>query len=196
MDKKETIRSCGKELFSANGFKDTNVADITKKAGVATGTFYLYYASKEKLFMDIYMEENKKLKKAIMAEVDADGEPLQVILDVMQRNIEGMQSNPILKEWFNKEIFNKIEEHFVAESGLENVDFMYATFLELIQKWQSQGKMRADVNPEMIMALFSVVVIIDMHKEEIGMQYFPKIQEYLAEFIVKGLSGTAGKQGM
>ncbi len=192
MDKKEVLYRCGKELFSSKGFKDTNVADITKAAGVATGTFYLYYPSKEKLFMDIYMEENVKLKKAIMAEVDAEGEPMQVIQTMMRRNIEGMRTHPILREWFNREVFYKIEENFIAESGLQRVDFMYADFLEVIKKWQVQGKMRADIDSEMIMALFSVIVIIDLHKEEIGMQYFPKIQEHLAQFVMDGLTFRAG----
>ncbi len=194
MDKKETIRKCAKELFSANGFKATNVADIAQKAGVATGTFYLYYPSKEKLFMELYTEENGKLKQAIMERVDADGEPLQVIQTLMRENIAGMHANLILKEWFNQEVFRKIEEHFAAENGLEQVDFLYSNFLEIIRRWQSQGKMRADITAEMIMALFSVIVVIDLHKEEIGMQYFPKIQEHLTEFVMAGLTPQpAGK---
>ena len=49
-DKKTDIFNCGKELFSSKGFKDTNVSDITKVAGMGVGTFYNYYDSKEKLF--------------------------------------------------------------------------------------------------------------------------------------------------
>ncbi|WP_242832622.1 TetR/AcrR family transcriptional regulator [Clostridium saccharoperbutylacetonicum] len=39
------------------------MSDITKKAGIGVGTFYNYYSSKEKLFMEIFLEENVKLKK-------------------------------------------------------------------------------------------------------------------------------------
>ena len=52
------IYNCGKKLFVENGFKDTNVAKITKMAGMATGTFYNYYSSKDELFMEIYMDDN------------------------------------------------------------------------------------------------------------------------------------------
>ncbi len=195
MDKKENLRQCAMELFSANGFKDTNVAEITRRAGVATGTFYLYYPSKEQLFMELSLEENLKLKKALMAQINADGEPLQVIQTMMQANIAGMQANPILREWFNKEVFNKIEEHFIAEKGLQQVNFLYTDFLEIIQRWQAQGKLRTEIEAEMIMALFSVIVVIDLHKEEIGVQYFPQIQEHLAAFIMAGLTPRpAGRQ--
>jgi AcrR family transcriptional regulator len=195
MDKKEAILRSAKELFSINGFKDTGVAEIAKNAGVAAGTFLSVLRIQEKLFMEIYMEENLKLKKAIMAEVDPEGAPLDVIRELMQKNIAGMQANPILKEWFNKEVFNKIEESFVAENGLDSVDFFYSNFLEIIRKWQQEGRMRADIDPDMIMALFSVVVIIDLHKEEIGVHYFPKIQEYMAEFLINGLTGSAVEKG-
>jgi AcrR family transcriptional regulator len=194
VDKKELILACARELFSNQGFKDTNVADITRKAGMATGTFYLYYTSKDSLFMELYIEENVKLKNTIMADFNSDDEPLQALQDLMQRNIAGMNANPILREWFNKEVFNKIEENFNAENGLESVNFIYANFLEIVQKWQDAGKLRKDISADMIMALFSVVVIVDLHKEEIGMQYFPQIQAYLTEFIMQGLSGADGAQ--
>lgn len=191
VDKKAKILDSGKELFSTQGFKDTSVADITKNAGIATGTFYLYYPSKEELFMEIYLEENEKLKRAIMETVDPDGDPLTVLLELMQKNMQGMAANPILREWYNKDIFNKIEEKFRQQNGLEQVDFLYQSFIEIIQKWQADGKMRRDIDSEMIMALFSVVIIVDLHKDEIGFQYFPKIQEYLTEFIMNGLRDSS-----
>lgn len=194
-DKKAIIYQCAKELFSAKGFKDTNVTDVTEMAGIAAGTFYLYYPSKEHLFMEIYLDENDKLKHAIMENVDTEGEPLQVIQQLMQQNMAGMAANPILREWYNKDVFRKIEEKYREKSGLERVDFLYASFLEIIRKWQVQGKMRADIAAEMIMALFSAVIVIDLHKDEIGFQYFPQIQMHLTDFIMHGLTGDGVQSG-
>ncbi len=187
-DKKKEIYNCGKVLFSEKGFKDTNVTDITEMAGIAAGTFYLYFPSKEHLFMEIYLDENDKLKRAIMEDLDAEGEPKLVIQQMMQQNMQGMAANPILREWYNKEVFTKIEEKYREKNGLERVDFMYASFLELIRNWQAQGKMRADIDAEMIMALFMVIIVIDFHKDEIGFQYFPQVQVQLADFIMEGLT--------
>ncbi|WP_368488289.1 TetR/AcrR family transcriptional regulator [Clostridium sp. BJN0013] len=44
-DKKILIYDCAKKLFNEKGFKDTNVSEITKKAGMAVGTFYNYSES-------------------------------------------------------------------------------------------------------------------------------------------------------
>jgi AcrR family transcriptional regulator len=186
-NKKLEIMRYARELFSANGYKDTNVSDITKLAGMAAGTFYLYFSSKDKLFMEIYMEENVKLKKEILETLNLDGEPMKVMQEMIQRNFDGMTDNPILREWYNREIFAKIEKNYREENGLDYVDFLYTSFIEVVKKWQAEGKMRSDIDSEMIMALFSAIINIDTHKEEIGFQYFPAIMGYLSEFVMKGL---------
>lgn len=187
-DKKTDIFNCGKVLFSAKGFKDTNVSDITKMAGIGVGTFYSYYSSKEKLFMDIFLEENVKLKKSIMESVNPDDDPLQLIKEFLARNLDGMSSHPILKEWYNRDVFNKIEQQYREENGNHAVDFLYGGASEMVKKWQAEGKMRTDINPEMIMAMFAALINIDTHKDEVGIQYFPQIMDYMTEFVIKGLT--------
>ena len=193
-DKKAEILKCGKELFSTKGFKNTNVAEITKMAGMATGTFYIYYPSKEKLFMEIYMEENTKLKKSIMDSLDLEAVPIKVMMDMLAANYEGMNSNPILKEWYNKDVFNRIERNFREENGLEHVDFLYESFIEIVQKWQKVGKMRDDIDAGMIMAIFAAITNVDLHKGEVGLKYFPDVLQYIGEFVMKGLTDTSGSR--
>lgn len=187
VDKKENILISGRELFRSKGFKDTNVAEITKRAGMATGTFYNYFSSKEQLFMEIYKEENNKLKKSIMDSLDLEADPMIIMKDMISLNYQGMISNPILKEWYNKDVFTKIEQSFREENGVDHVDFLYDSFIEIVEKWQKDKKVRDDISAEMIMAMFSSLVNIDLHKEEIGIGYFPNVLEYLAEFTMKGL---------
>jgi AcrR family transcriptional regulator len=188
-DKKADIFNCGKELFSSKGFKDTNVSDITKMSGIAVGTFYNYYSSKEKLFIDIYLKENEKLKKHIMESVDLDDEPVKVLKEAMVLNFNGMNSNPILKEWYNRDLFSKLEKEFYEQGGIEGIDeFMNSGTAELIKKWKAEGKIRDDLDDELILAIFNSVPYIDIHKEEIGIQHFPQILDYIVEFIMKGLT--------
>lgn len=187
-DKKLLIYDCAKELFSDKGFKDTNISDITKKAGMAVGTFYNYYASKEKLFMDIYLEENAKLKKSCLQSLDMSQSPLTVVRQMMALNAEGILGNPILKEWYNKGVSAKIEQLFREEKGMQSADFMYDSFLEIVSQWQAEGKMRTDLDSKMIMMIFAAITNIDTHKEEIGLDYFPQLLEVMTELVIKGLT--------
>ena len=109
-DKKSIIYNCAKELFSKKGFKDTNISEITQKAGIAVGTFYNYYPSKEKLFMDIFIDENAKLKRHCIRSLDLSKSPLEIVKQMLALNAEGLNTNPILNEWNNKAVFSRIEQ--------------------------------------------------------------------------------------
>lgn len=188
-DKKADIFNCGKELFSSKGFKDTNVSDITKMAGMAVGTFYNYYSSKEKLFIEIYLKENEKLKRSIMESIDLDGNPVKVVKEAITLNLKGMNTNPILKEWYNRDLFSKLEKEFYQEGGIVGInELMNSSTAELIKKWKAEKKIRNDLDNEFILSLFNSVPYIEIHKEEIGICHFPQIIDYLVEFIMKGLT--------
>ena len=56
-EEKEAIRKKliteGRVLFERYGLKKTNVAEIADAAGIAKGSFYNFYNSKEELFIDV-----------------------------------------------------------------------------------------------------------------------------------------------
>lgn len=187
--KRAALFRYGKELFGSKGFKDTSVADITKMANVAVGTFYNHYPSKEKLFMEIYLAENEALKRSMLAAIDPGDEPLQLIKKVIAFNYEGMKNNPILRQWYNKDVYDKLERLFREENGGGVMELFYKDTMALIRAWQAEGKIRADIDSEMIMAMFVAIINIDTHKEEIGLQYFPELQNHLTDFVLQGLAG-------
>lgn len=189
-DKKAIIFNCAKELFSSKGFKGTNVSDITKTAGIATGTFYNYYPSKDHLFMEIYLIENEQLKRSLMesVEVDPDDDPVKFIKEFLTMNFQGMSSNPILREWYNRELFSKLEKEFYKQRGFENFEFMNDALSDLIKKWKAEGKIRHDLGDELIFAIFNAMFYIDIHKRDIGIQHFPHIIDYIVEFVMEGLT--------
>ncbi len=64
---KRKLITAGLELIKEKGFDAINVEDITKKAGVAKGTFYIYFKRKEDIVLDIsrvpFGEIAEELKK-------------------------------------------------------------------------------------------------------------------------------------
>lgn len=51
--RKRELLAAAEQLFRENGVDRTAVSDIVKKAGVAQGTFYNYYQSKDEIFADV-----------------------------------------------------------------------------------------------------------------------------------------------
>lgn len=186
-EKQALLYKAAKTLFTRGGFKSTSVAQIAKEAGLAVGTFYLYYPSKEKLFLDIFLEENAALKQQCQAQLDVTLEPKEVIAHMLACNSEGMRSSPILREWYNRKVFAKLEQVYRLEHGSDAVHFLYDTFVELVGRWQAAGKIRNDIDAATIMLVFTAIINIDVHKEEIGVEHFPWLLDTITSLVMDGL---------
>ena len=57
------------KLFYEKGYFNTTIADITKEAGVAAGTFYLYFPNKLTLYKYILMEFQYDVRREIASKV-------------------------------------------------------------------------------------------------------------------------------
>lgn len=189
VDKKAEIFKSGRELFYTKGFKDTNVSDIAKLAGIGVGTFYNYYSSKEKLFLEVFIKENEELKRHMGEAVNLEDDPVTFVTKLVAQNIHAMNSNPILREWYNKELFSKLEQYFYEQGGIKSIDeLLQSGKMELIKNWKAEGQIRNDINDDMILAIFDSILYIDVHKKDIGLQHFPDILYHITEFIMKGLT--------
>ncbi|MBA2524221.1 MAG: TetR/AcrR family transcriptional regulator, partial [Pyrinomonadaceae bacterium] len=54
VDKREAILRAAIRVFAHNGYFNSKVADIAREAGVADGTVYLYFKSKEEILHSIF----------------------------------------------------------------------------------------------------------------------------------------------
>jgi AcrR family transcriptional regulator len=69
--RREELINTALDLFCENGYQNTAVSDIVKKVGVAQGTFYYYFKTKEELInsiIDDYIELVIKIIEPIIAD--------------------------------------------------------------------------------------------------------------------------------
>lgn len=52
-------------LFATKGYHVTKVSDIVKEVGVAQGTFYWYFSSKEEVAIEMIQDGRKELLRVI-----------------------------------------------------------------------------------------------------------------------------------
>jgi AcrR family transcriptional regulator len=52
-ERKQEIIDAGIRVFSTKGYHRAKVRDITESLGISTGTFYIYFANKRELFMEV-----------------------------------------------------------------------------------------------------------------------------------------------
>ena len=71
-DKKTAIMDAALKLFTERGFHGTSTAQISKEAGVATGTLFNYFPSKEDLINSLYFEVKGRLSLCIKEGLDSE----------------------------------------------------------------------------------------------------------------------------
>lgn len=54
--RRRLLLEAAKELFFDRGYRDTTIEMITERAGVSTGTFYLYFKSKREIYTTLYAD--------------------------------------------------------------------------------------------------------------------------------------------
>lgn len=74
IDRSTAVRRALRSLVAEHGFHGASMSAVAKRAGVATGTAYVHYASKEELVYATYLEIKRELADAIVAGVDVDPE--------------------------------------------------------------------------------------------------------------------------
>jgi AcrR family transcriptional regulator len=55
-ERREQVLRHAKRIFARKGYHRTNVADIISRAGIARGTFYLYFQNKKDLFEELLQQ--------------------------------------------------------------------------------------------------------------------------------------------
>ena len=104
MDKKQVLKQAAYDIFSRKGYKATAISEVAKQAGMAVGSFYNYYASKEEIFLDVYIDENNRIRQVIMNDIDWQGDVVELIGQLFGQSRSLVSSNKILAEWYNPAI--------------------------------------------------------------------------------------------
>ena len=74
LDRAAAVRGALRTLVARNGFHGASMSAVAREAGVATGTAYTHYASKDGLVLAAYRETKAQLAAAALADLDAGAE--------------------------------------------------------------------------------------------------------------------------
>lgn len=102
MDKRELILEATLQLVLQEGFYHLNMKKVAKGAGVAAGTIYLYFSSKEQLITELFRYVLGLFLHAVMAVAVADTDPAATIQRMMRRFLEFYLQRPDCFSFFQQ----------------------------------------------------------------------------------------------
>lgn len=101
IDKKNRIITAGYELFSENGYYNTNTVQIAKRAGVSTGIVYGYFRNKKDILREVtslYMDKVTKPILNLFDDLDAPVETRGFVSKIVDLVIDAHKENAAIHE--------------------------------------------------------------------------------------------------
>jgi TetR/AcrR family fatty acid metabolism transcriptional regulator len=144
-DKRDRILKAAVKVFARTGFHATRVSEVAKAAGVADGTIYLYFKSKEDLLVALFEDRVKRLLDHLESELPKyDDAPtkLRAIIDMQLGLLEGERElaeviTVILRQ------STRVMKELAAPYFLAYLEAIAKT----IGEGQASGHFRRDVSP-------------------------------------------------
>ena len=180
------ILSAARGILAEKGFEAATVSEIVANAGVAQGTFYLYFPSKVSLVEALCEEMFAQILEAVQAAITSASSFAAGLEAGVRAVFEESQSYQDVLEIINARL-----GFLSAPSELAKLDEPYyqlvATFIE---QGQASGEVRADADPDLSARL--IVGMIERATEDCFL-YRPELprEPYIAEvtgFILRALA--------
>ena len=147
-DKREAILRAAIRVFANNGYFNSKVADIAREAGVADGTVYLYFKSKEEILHSIF---DKSMEDAIAdgrKRLEEVSDPREKLRRIAQLHLERLGADRDLAVVFQVELrgSTKFMEEFSAAGFAEYLGLIRST----IEEGQRAGVFRSELNAKVM----------------------------------------------
>lgn len=143
-----------REVFAEKGFDATTVSEIVARAGVAQGTFYLYFPSKISVIKTLTEELRTRIEQALRT-ASAETSSLGEMID---RSVEA--AFRIMGEYSDVLTFTHSGIRWLAAEEARSPVFApyHALIAETIRQAQSSGAVSATLQPD-VTAVFIVGTI-------------------------------------
>ena len=182
---KRKIFEAAMELFAQKGYDGTSVEEITSVVGIAKGTLYYHFSSKEEIFYFLVEEGMKLLKNSIeikTSKIENSIDKIKAIILIQIKIIVKYENliTLLISQMWGKEERNLRCREFICD---------YTSFIEEIIK---QGIEKGEINegnPEAIASgIFGFTCSGLLYRLKAGEKFdIQELYKEFSNFVVKGL---------
>jgi len=177
----------GRNLFGTYGLKKTSIEDLTKAVGIAQGSFYTFFNSKEELYLEVMDREGEVIKEKLLREDNIKELTREKLKNFFNKVYEVVSSNPIIRQMFFEEEVDILVRKIPPERMKEYNKRLMRDLLPIIKRWQDEGAIINNYRPEVIVALLQVLYHPILHKKDFDENVFDEMLKLLVDIFAKGL---------
>jgi TetR/AcrR family fatty acid metabolism transcriptional regulator len=150
--KRDAILRAAIDVFADRGFFNAQVADVARAAGVAAGTVYLYFRSKDDLLVSIFERSMRDALAEVRSADGTPGDPSDRLRRFARLHLGRLGRDRNLAVVFQVELrqSTKFMERFSSTLLREYLGLIR----EAIADGQKHGQFRADISPTVAAKVF------------------------------------------
>ena len=97
-DTPQQIIDAAVRVFARNGFYNSRVSDIAREAGIASGTIYLYFKTKDEILVTLFREKMAGFVSALRKEIAGEADAPAKLRRLVRLHFEPLEARPELAE--------------------------------------------------------------------------------------------------
>lgn len=188
--KREAILTAAVAQFAQHGYAATEMETIAAAAGVAKGTLYRYFKSKEELFLAAVDRTFERLTEFVFEAIVCIDEPVAIVRTSFRAIARFLQRNPLVLELLAEErsVFRDRPPRHLFH---RNKSRPY--FAEIVRRGIEQGVFR-DVDPNSVVQTLVYLMqgLILGSRQERNVDELVKRAEDAVELVLHGLLRDQG----
>jgi TetR/AcrR family fatty acid metabolism transcriptional regulator len=187
-DKRDRILSAAVKVFAKKGFYATRVSEVAKAAGVADGTIYLYFKSKDELLVSLFEDRVEKLLAFLRAELPKAPSAAERLRRVIELQLGLLEGERELAEVIT--VILRQSSKLMKEYAAPTFEAYLEAIAAVVAEGQAAGDFRDDLPPSLVAraifgALDGIALTWALGKAEQG--GLVRAAGQLADLVLRGL---------
>ena len=180
---KQKMMEVAIEIFHESGTKGLSIKELTKRAGIAQGSFYNFWKDKDAIIMDVMQYRlAQKLEIAKQSFDKSLENPVKFLVDIIYEHSidlkEKYKKKPIYAEALN--MLSKKTENRVYEANSLYTDFIN----KLAEYWKERNAVK-DVDEKGLINVFTGSFLLFSNYYKFEEEYFNDILKAFISAVVK-----------
>jgi TetR/AcrR family fatty acid metabolism transcriptional regulator len=142
-DKPQAIIDAAVRVFARNGYYNSRVSDIAREAGIASGTIYLYFKTKDEILVTLFREKMAEWVARVRADIRTEVDAVAKIRRLVRLHFGVLEDNPDLAEVVQVEL--RQGQKFFRGASAHEVSAYFELIGSVLEEGVAAGQVRADI---------------------------------------------------
>ena len=187
---RQQFREKGKARFETYGLKKTSVGDLTQAVGVSKGAFYLFYESKEELFLDILEQLEVDFRARIFdLSINPKQNARRLLGKLLKEALLTWDQYPLLKNFGLSEyeyLARKLPLERIQAHANQDNEFVN----DFIKRIKREG-IAVKASPRLISNLMKSLFFVGLHRDDLGENAYIETMEVMADLVARYITEGA-----